>query len=264
MKVSSVELLGIRLHAMTAHDLVGAAARSIGDRARCIIGHHNLHSLYLWCHDQKVRDYYSVADYIHIDGMSLVLLGRLFGLPLRAEHRTTYVDLLPLLAAEAARRQWRVFCLGSRPGVAEKAARTLRAQYPGLQIAARDGYFKTDQSGEENQAVLADIRGYAPDILMVGMGMPRQEMWIAENLMDIGAHAVFCCGAMMDYVAGEIPTPPRWFGPLGFEWLYRLFSEPARLWRRYLLEPWVILICAIKGYYRSGHLSITAGANTRE
>jgi N-acetylglucosaminyldiphosphoundecaprenol N-acetyl-beta-D-mannosaminyltransferase len=203
-----------------------------------------------------MQEFYSSANYTNIDGMSLVFVGRLLGLPFKSEHRTNYIDLLPLLVEEAIRCQWRVFYLGSRPGVADKAAQVLRTRYPSLQIATHDGYFETDQSGQENQSVLAEIRDYAPDILMVGMGMPRQEIWIAENLKDVGAHAIFCCGGLMDLVAGEIPTAPRWLGPLGLEWLYRLSSEPARLWRRYLVEPWVILFRVTKQYLRSGRPSI--------
>jgi N-acetylglucosaminyldiphosphoundecaprenol N-acetyl-beta-D-mannosaminyltransferase len=243
----SFDLLGIRLHAMTKHDLVEVAARAVDEREKRIIGHHNLHSFYLSHHNPKMLEFYSSADYVHIDGMSLVALGRLFGLPFKSEHRTTYVDLLPLLAEAAAEREWRVFYLGSRPGVAEKAAQTLRTRFPRLQIATRDGYFNTESSGRENQAVLAEIRAYAPDVLMVGMGMPRQEIWLAENREDIGAYAVFSCGAMMDFVAGEIPTPPRWLGPLGLEGVFRLFCEPGRLWRRYSVEPLAILIRAIRG-----------------
>jgi N-acetylglucosaminyldiphosphoundecaprenol N-acetyl-beta-D-mannosaminyltransferase len=242
LRIPSCDLLGIRLHAMTKHDLIGVVVQAVNDRARCVIGNHNLHSLYFWSHQSKMRDFYSAADYIQIDGMPLIWLGRLCGLPFKLMHRTTNLDLLPLLAPEAVRRQWRVFYLGSRPGVAERAARTLRTQYPELQIATHDGYFETSQSGEENQRVLAEIHDYAPDVLMVGMGMPRQEIWIEENLKDIAATAIFCCGGLMDLVAGEIPTPPRWFGSLGFEWLFRLLSQPARTWRRYLIEPWVILI----------------------
>jgi N-acetylglucosaminyldiphosphoundecaprenol N-acetyl-beta-D-mannosaminyltransferase len=250
MRLPSFDLLGLRLHAMTGHELVSVAALAVRDRTTLIVGNHNLHSLYLWSSEPRLRDFYYSADYVHIDGMSLVLLGRLFGLPFKSEHRTTYIDLLPLLAKEATRRQWRVFYLGSRPGVGELAAQTLRTRYPGLQMATHDGHFELKRSGPENQTVLAKIREYAPDILMVGMGMPRQEIWIVENRPDIGAHVVFCCGGLMDYVAGETPRPPRWLGPLGLEWLYRLCSEPARLSRRYLLEPWVILIRASKGYLR--------------
>lgn len=262
VRIPSFDLLGIHLHAMTKQDLVSTVVQAVDARTRCIIGNHNLHSLYLWGNEPKMRDFYSAADYIQIDGMPLIWLGCLFGLPFKPVHRTTNLDLLPLLATEAVRRQWRVFYLGSRPGVAEKAARTLRTQYPGLQIATHDGYFDTTQSAEENQSVLAEIRDYAPDALMVGMGMPRQEIWIEENLKDIFVTAIFCCGGLMDLVAGEIPTPPRWLGSVGLEWLFRLFSQPVRTWRRYLLEPWFIFFRVIKYYLRNGHLSIAGDTST--
>jgi N-acetylglucosaminyldiphosphoundecaprenol N-acetyl-beta-D-mannosaminyltransferase len=117
----------------------------------------------------------------------------------------------------------------------------MRAKHPGLLIRTHHGHFNAERSSAENRRVLAEINDYDPDILMVGMGMPRQEIWVLENNAAISARAVYCCGALMDYVAGEIPTPPRWIGALGFEWLYRLFSEPARLWQRYLIEPWFVL-----------------------
>lgn len=258
MSIPSFDLLGVRLHTMTRHDLVQTVVHAMDDRRQCIIGNHNLHSLYLWSHEPKMREFYSSADYINIDGMSLVLLGRLLGRPFTSEYRTNYIDFLPLFAEEATKRQWRVFYLGSRPDVAEKAVATLRTRYSGLQIAAHSGYFDTLQSGAQNQSVLAEIREYAPDVLMVGMGMPRQEIWIQENLNDITATAVFCCGGLMDLVAGAIPTPPRWVGPLGIEWLFRLFSQPARTWRRYLLEPWLLLFEVVKEYLESGRLCIQA------
>jgi N-acetylglucosaminyldiphosphoundecaprenol N-acetyl-beta-D-mannosaminyltransferase len=253
----SFDLLGIRLNRMTAHDLVDVVEQAVDNKRRCVIGNHNLHSLYLWIHEPKMRGLFSIADYINIDGMSLVLLGRLFGCPFKPQHRTNYIDLLPLLTEEATRRGWKFFYLGSRPGVAEKAAERLRRRYPGLQIATRSGYFEAGRFTIENQSVLAEIRRYAPDVLLVGMGMPRQEIWISENLEDITAHTIFCCGGLMDLVAGEIPTAPRWLGPLGLEWLYRLCSEPTRLWKRYLLEPWFIFFHIVMHYLRNGQLGIT-------
>ncbi len=255
--------MGIHIHAMSKCELVEAVLNAVEGGRQCIIGNHNLHSLYMWLHEPRMREFYSQAEYTHIDGMSLVLLGRLFGLPLNRDHRTGYMDLLPLLSEEAVKHQWRIFYLGSRPGVAEKAARILRKQYPGLEIATRHGHFNTNQVGTENQRVLAEIKAYAPDVLMVGMGMPRQELWILENQKDLAAHAVFCCGALMDYVAGEIPTPPRWIGRVGCEWLYRLLSEPARLWRRYLVEPWSVLGQLARLYVSSTYLRNDAGVGSR-
>ena len=258
MRELSLDLLGVRVDALTRYDIVDAIADAVDYRAPCIIGNHNLHSLYLLCREPKMREFYASADYVNIDGMSLVFLGWLLRLPLKPEHRTNCIDLLPLLAERAARCQWRLFFLGSRPGVPEKAAQTLRIRYPGLQISTHHGYFDTNPCGEENQRVLAEIRRSKANILLVGMGMPRQETWIVENRGNIAAGAILTCGGFMDLVAGEIPTAPRWLGPLGLEWLFRLLSEPARLWRRYLVEPWLVLFRVAKQSWRHGRPSIGA------
>jgi N-acetylglucosaminyldiphosphoundecaprenol N-acetyl-beta-D-mannosaminyltransferase len=93
---------------------------------------------------------------------------------------------------------------------------------------------------------LAEIERFRPDILMVGMGMPRQEHWIVENLEHIHAHAILTSGACMDYLAGVVPIAPRWMGRFGVEWMFRLWSEPSRLWQRYLLEPWFLLMLLLR------------------
>ncbi len=241
MQSPSCNLLGIRLNLMTLEDVVNVTARAIATHARCIIGNHNLHSLYFLYKEPKMREYHTLADYTNADGMSLVLLGRLFGIPIERRHRTSSFDLLPILADAACRNRWRIFYLGSLPGVGEKAAGRLRSKHPGLQIRTRHGHFNAERSCAENQNVLAEISEYDPDILLVGMGMPRQEIWVLENKADISARATFCCGAMMELVAGELPICPHWMGEIGIEWLYRLFSQPTRVWRRYLIEPWFVL-----------------------
>jgi len=80
------------------------------------------------------------------------------------------------------------------------------------------------------------------------MGMPLQENWILDNLPDLEADVILPSGACFDYLAGEIPIPPRWMGRVGLEWLYRLGSEPRRLWRRYLVEPWFVAGLALKEF----------------
>jgi N-acetylglucosaminyldiphosphoundecaprenol N-acetyl-beta-D-mannosaminyltransferase len=232
--------LGIHVDALSIPELNSLIAQSIEQGKKWIIAHHNLHSLYLYHHDSKMQALYAKADYVHIDGMALVLLGKLLGFPLKREQRVTYADWVWSVMAEAAQKRWRVFYLGSKPGVAERGAKILRKKFPGLQIATAHGYINTQKGSQENLATIAAINDYQPHILMVGMGMPRQEYWILDNLEHIHTNTILPCGACMDYVAGAIPTPPRWMGKFGLEWLYRLLSEPKRLWRRYLLEPWFI------------------------
>jgi N-acetylglucosaminyldiphosphoundecaprenol N-acetyl-beta-D-mannosaminyltransferase len=240
MNVSFYTLLGIRVNALTIPELNSLIAEAVERNQKWIIANHNLNSLHIYHHDPKMQAFYAKADYVHIDGMPLVLLGQRLNLPLKREHRVTYADWVWPLMEEAAQRGWRIFYLGSKPGVAEQGASILREKFTGLEITTAHGYFDICPDSPENQAVLAAIHAYQPHLLMVGMGMPRQEHWILDNLEHIQANAILPSGACIDYVAGAIPTPPRWMGRFGLEWLHRLGSEPRRLWKRYLIEPWFI------------------------
>lgn len=245
-QISSYRLLGLRVDALTISNLQTIAVEAVENAQRHLISNHNLHSVYLYHHDSKMRKFYDRAKYVLIDGMPLILLGKLRGYSLRPEHRSGAVDYIPYLMAEAARRGWRVFYLGSKPEVAERGIEVLRDKFPGLQIAATHGYFDADPDSDENQKILEKINDYQPNILVVGMGMPRQEHWIVDNLERMQANVILSAGAYMDFVSGVAPTPPRWMGPLFLEWLYRLVREPRRLWKRYLLEPWFVLGLALK------------------
>ncbi|NMF63056.1 WecB/TagA/CpsF family glycosyltransferase [Brasilonema octagenarum] len=240
MKQTPLKLLGVQVDALSISELNLLIAESIKRNQKWIIANHNLHSLHIYHHDPKMRSFYALADYAHIDGMPLILLGRLLGFALKREQRVTYADWVWSLMSEAAQKGWRVFYLGSKPGVAERGARILREKFASLQIATAHGYIDMRKDSQDNLATLAAIKAYQPHVLMVGMGMPRQEYWILNNLEHIHANAILTSGACMDYVAGVVPTPPRWMGKLGLEWSYRLLSEPKRLWRRYLLEPWFV------------------------
>ncbi|AFY32528.1 WecB/TagA/CpsF family glycosyltransferase [Calothrix sp. PCC 7507] len=240
MQRSPCKFLGVQVDALSIPDLNSLIAESITQNERWIIANHNLHSLYLYHHDAKMRAFYAKANYVHIDGMPLVWIGKLLGFPLKREQRVTYADWIWPLMAESAHQGWRVFYFGSKPGVAEQGARVLQEKFPTLEIATAHGYINTRDRSQENLNILSTINAFQPHILMLGMGMPRQEHWILENLDSIHPNAILTSGACIDYVAGAVPTPPRWMGQLGLEWLYRLCSEPKRLWRRYLVEPWFI------------------------
>lgn len=234
-------ILSVTVHPYTIDELIQYIAMAISKQERWIIANHNLHSIYLFQLDQKMREFYKRAYIIHIDGMPLIYWGRILGYPLRHDQRVTYVDLIHPLIASAAREGWRIYYLGGKPTVAALAAEKLRCQYPKLQIATHHGYFQPEQ----HRAILQDISMFKPHILMVGMGMPRQEHWIIDHIDDLTANAILTAGACFDYIAGVIPTPPRWIGKIGLEWLYRLLSEPRRLSKRYLIEPWYLLPLAV-------------------
>lgn len=237
LALARLEHLGISFHCLTPADLGRILARAIDRGERTTIAHHNLHSAFLCRRDARMRRFHAGAEFAHVDGMALVFSARLVGLPIRRAHRVTYADWIWPLAGEAASRGWRIFHLGGAPGVAARAARVLGERYPGLQMDTRHGYFDARPGAAENLQILEQIAEHRPDILMVGMGMPRQEHWILDNLERLPAAVILPCGACMDYVAGVVPIPPRWMGRIGLEWLFRLAREPTRLAKRYLVEP---------------------------
>jgi N-acetylglucosaminyldiphosphoundecaprenol N-acetyl-beta-D-mannosaminyltransferase len=247
-EIPSYRLLGLRLNAITEPELYEITAEAVEAQRRCVVAHHNVHSVYLYHRDAKMRAFYERAHYIYADGVPLIYLGRLLGHPLRLEHRSTCAEYVYAFMSEAARRGWRVFYLGSRPRVPERGAEILREKIPDLQIATAHGYFSVDT--EENQKVLETVNAFQPDVLMVGMSMPRQEHWILDNLEHIQANVVVSVGGCMNYVAGISSTPPHWMGPILFQGIFRLLNDPRRLWRRYLLEPWFVLGLALRDWIK--------------
>ncbi|WP_228282011.1 WecB/TagA/CpsF family glycosyltransferase [Rubrobacter marinus] len=233
----SYSLLGVRVDALTEGDLSALIREAAARNERHLVLNHNLHSLYLYHHDPAFRKLYDRADHVHVDGMPLVWAGRLLGYGLTRENRLTSVDWLPHVLKTCAEEGLRVYFLGSEPGVPEGAAARFREGAPGLRVETHHGYFDAAPGSPENERVLREIDEYRPHALMVGMGMPRQERWILENLDRLQANTIWNLGAFMDYAAGAVPTPPRWMARLGLEWLARFAAEPRRLWRRYLLEP---------------------------
>jgi N-acetylglucosaminyldiphosphoundecaprenol N-acetyl-beta-D-mannosaminyltransferase len=247
----TVSFLGLTLQPRSLHELNLLVEQGIRDHRNWIIANHNLHSLYLLHRHPRLREFYASVRWTHIDGMPLVALGRLYGYPLERQHRVTLVDWTYPLMELAANKGWRVFHLGSSEGAAEKGAAQLRKLYPALRIEVSGGYFDARYGSSENEAMLERINAYAPDLLMVGMGMPRQELWTLENFPRLKADVILSSvGAAFDYVAGAVPTPPRWSGRLGLEWAFRLAHDPARLFSRYFVEPWYILLLLLLDYPR--------------
>ncbi len=240
-----VRLLGEPVDLITARDLMRFVGDAVALGRRAVVANHNLHSLYLLRRQPAMRAFYAMADLVELDSAPLVAWGRLLGLPISRAHRLTYLDWRNDFWAEASVRGWRVFYLGGAPGVAETAAARLSTRYPGAAIGCRDGYFGPD----DNEAVLAAITAFSPDILFVGMGMPRQELWIAANAERLERGVIFSVGAAFDYEAGVQQTAPRWLGRIGLEWAFRLATSPARLATRYLVEPWWLIPAALRDLF---------------
>jgi len=203
---------------------------------RYLSGHHNLHSLYLLDNDPEVRSFYARCDHCYIDGVPVRWIASVAGIPGGAAQRFSLMDRLPDLFRAASERGWSVFYLGSAEDVVARARARFRRQFPRLRVHFQHGYFDTDE------AVVAQINAVRPDLLLVGMGMPLQESWVNRNLDRLDVGVVTQAGATLDYFGEGQAKPPRWMSNAGLAWLHRLSHDPRRLWRRYLVEPWKLVL----------------------
>lgn len=235
---------------LTVEELHAEISREVRDGGHALVLNVNVHCLNLAHKDPALRDFLNGAEVVFCDGAGVMLAARLLGRHI--PERITYADWIWRLVAYAAAEGLTLYFLGARPGVAEKAARKLKDRYPDLEISGvRHGYFDRSTGCPPNEAVIGEINAVAPDILIVGFGMPLQERWLMENWHRIDARVALTGGAVFDYVSGELRRGPRILTDNGFEWLARLLVEPRRLWRRYVVGNPVFLLRVIR--QRLGH-----------
>ena len=235
-RVRGHRVLGFDAHPGSIDDYVGLVASSVSNAQPVTILYHNLHTLYLYCRSRVLQRHYAGCT-ILVDGMPVIGLLRLAGVPATREQRVTYVDFIEPLMRLARVHDWRVFHIGQSQPLQQQAFATLRERVPGLQIDGHHGFFDQSANSRESRAVIDAVNAAGADIVLVGFGTPHQEAWLAAHRTQLAAPAVLSCGACMEYVAGTVRTPPRWLGPLGLEWTWRLLDDPKRFGFRYLVEP---------------------------
>jgi N-acetylglucosaminyldiphosphoundecaprenol N-acetyl-beta-D-mannosaminyltransferase len=168
------------------------------------------------------------------DGMPLVWVSKLLGCPLA--ERITGVDLVPKLAELSARKGYRIFLLGGRKGVAERATLLPESEYPGVRIVGSYAPSEESLSSMDQSEILARIHDVKADILLVAFGNPKQEKWIWMHRDRLDVPVAMGIGGSLDILVGDMQRAPRWIQQCGMEWAMRLLQEPARLGPRYLRD----------------------------
>ena len=244
-RAGRIDVLGVGVDLLTVAELHAEIARLVRDGRLGLVLNVNAHCLNLCYEDSALRNSLNGADVVFCDGAGVMLAARILGGRIPA--RITYAAWIWQLADFAAAEGFSLYFLGARPGVAQEAARRLRERYPGLRIVGvRHGYFDHSAGSAENEAVLEEINAAAPDILLVGLGMPHQERWLTQNRQGLNAGVALSGGAVFDYVSRRVRRGPRILTERGFEWLARLLNEPRRLWRRYLLGNPLFLLRVLR------------------
>src|SRR3954462_612089 len=232
MSTSSKARIGkIRVDRISLEHMLSGIADAIVSKKSRTIFYANSYAVTLAEQEPSFAAAMGKADAVFCDGYGVYAASRVLGAPV--PERFAWPDWIEQLGAICRDRGASMFFLGAREGVAAEAGRRLELAVPGLRVHSHHGHFAKDD--ESSRAVIDAVNSSGAAVLLVGFGMPLQELWITKHRAELQPTIVFAVGAMFDYVAGNVVRGPRWLTQHGFEWLTRLAIEPRRLWRRYLL-----------------------------
>lgn len=236
-----ISLFGFQLDAIGLSDAVEQIYQWVATRTRrCrFVVTPNVDHAVLFQECAALRSAYANASLVLADGMPVVAAARMLGHAIPG--RVAGSDLAPALFSAAGRHGGlRAFLLGAAPGVGERAAQNIERQWPGVQVVGTYspplGFEKCQR---ENDVILQKIAAVRPDVLLVGLGAPKQELWVNAHREEIDAAVTLCVGATIDFLAGEKKRAPLWMRRGGLEWLHRVVTEPRRLLRRYARDAWI-------------------------
>lgn len=228
-----VPILNVRVSAIDMNTAIASFASWIGQAQSRYVCVADVHSVMLTRTNSMHRASLANADMITPDGMPLVWVSRLFGS--RSTRRVCGPDLLSQVCAHSETAGWRHYFYGGAPGVAEEMVTTLLEKYPRLNVVGYQSPPFRPLTGEEDAAMVSDINAAEPDIVWVGLGCPKQEKWMFDHVHRIHNATLIGVGAAFDFHSGRVKRAPLWAQRAGLEWMFRLLSEPRRLWRRYLV-----------------------------
>lgn len=226
-------ILGIWVDDIQRSEITERIISIIRSESDCpkLIGSLQIHKSNIAAKNRAVFDYLNNCKLCYCDGNGVRWASILLGHPIK--ERMTAADFITEVLAECARNGYMVYILGGMPGVVERGLQKMRDEVPDLVIAGyHHGFFDIK---DENDMIVADINRANADLLIVGMGIPRQEEWVMANLDKIEAGTIWALGATFDYFAGTQSRGPKFFRDHGHEWLGRLVSNPRHLAGRYLI-----------------------------
>lgn len=229
-KANIVNIFGVPVTLCSLEEGISIIEKMILYRKPQLVVIANAHTLNLAHEQNHFRNVLKTAGLILRDGTGVSwAVNKRGGLPL---HNFVGTDFVPEFCRKTAAKGYRFFLLGSKPGVAQKAAEKLKILVPKISIAGHHHGYLFDDKNEE---IINRINETRTDVLLVAMGNPKQELWLANNLHRLTVPVNIGVGALFDNLSGRVTRAPRWMINAGLEWLYRLLAEPKRLWKRYLI-----------------------------
>ena len=244
-KVPRANILGVGVSALNmamALEIIEGWIERREPHYVCVTG---VHGVMESQRDEELRRIHNRAGLVTPDGMPLVWLSRL-----QSFHHVERVygpDLMLALCERSVAKGYRHFFYGGAEGVPEQLASVLQKRFPGLQVAGTFSPPFRPLTADEDDRIVQMINAAAPDIVWVGLSTPKQERWMAGHRERLTAPVLIGVGAAFDFLTGRKPQAPRWMQRAGLEWLFRLLTEPRRLWRRYLYHnPRFVLLVLLQ------------------
>ena len=238
-RLSKIEIpvSGIQVTPMDTNELHRWIAATWEERRKTVILGHNLHSLYTWEVNPTFRAFYDKADVVLTDGFPILKMAKWqSGRPLSARrHRIGTMDWLPGLIRNTPVR--RVAVIGASPESNAATVAMLRAEDPERTV---EGWPGEGWNSALEDRIVGTLQEFQPDFVIVGLGMPLQEEFLSRHWEELPTAIYAAVGGVIDQYSGIQKSAPRWLGPMGLEWAYRLATQPRRLGHRYLVEPWIL------------------------
>ena len=230
-----VTIGGVGIDVVTLGGAVDAIEELVAAKKGGTVFTPNVDHIVQYSEDPRFREAYDAVSLSLVDGMPVLWASRLLKRPL--PEKVSGSDLVIPLLARAAERGWRVYFLGGADGAAERAKERMERELPGLTVVGTSSpRIALDEPQEARAKIVASVREARPDLVLVALGAPKQEVWSHAVAREMAPAVLVGVGASIDFLAGIVPRAPKWISQVGLEWLYRLGKEPRRLWKRYLVR----------------------------
>ncbi len=231
-----IDFLGLKVSAISKGEIIAKILEFALVPKRKMIGYLNAHCVNLSLLDSEYRQILRKMDLVYAGGKGVVWASRLFESSL--PERVNILDFFNDLSERLRDEEIKIYLLGGEPSIVEKAAKRLIKEPFGLKIVGfHHGFFNEAEEG----AIINEINAVRPNLVIVGMGVPKQEKWIYRHLNELEVNLCWAVGAAFELLSGCRKRAPEWMIGCGFEWLYRLCQEPKRLWKRYLTGNFIFI-----------------------
>lgn len=236
-----IPVLGVMIDALTMAEAVERVSAFITERGPHLVATANAEMVMMAKQDEGLAKILAAADLVVPDGAGVVWAARHQGYEM--PERVAGYDLAQHLLALSATQGYKVYFFGGAPGVADTAKEKAEAWYPGINIVGtRNGFF----TAEDEAAIITAIRESSADILLVALGVPKQEKWLAAHLHKLGVPVSIGVGGSFDVMAGLVERAPLWMQRAGLEWFFRLSKQPSRLMRMLSLPRFALQVMVAK------------------